>query len=369
MADSYRTTPQSAPPETESSGTNTPTEHPQPLPPAPPPATTDEPDELTFDSLPKRAIDDPQNTAANEQDQEADRQVWRPPVPQYPARPERQAPVQYEAPRVQQAPPQYAQQQYTPPQPSTPPAPQAQPQPQPQAYPQMYAQQPSYAATAPVTYVPPRPAIVVAPPAPKVSTARMGRRMARRTVMGVSAAGKKIFGARPGLMVAFLLVLVFSGWMAYDKWFTSSSSSSATPNAPNAPNASGMIPLPPEVPAVQAYLTASAKDDADGVWDTLSPAEKANRITNGEDKTVLTAVLDAQKQYSLTTKYRYVGGMGPNGSTDLSHGGYYFYVQDVTSGTQQKSFPMYFSVDDQGKITTVSDQLYKLILQQLKGGN
>lgn len=364
MADSYPTTPQSAPPETESSGTNAPTQHPQPLPPAPPPAATDEPEELTFDALPKRAVDDPQDTASNEQEQESDRQVWRPPMPQYPARPERQAPVQYEAPRVQQAPPQYVQQQYIPPQPSAPPAPQ--PPPPPQTY--AMQPQPSYAATTPATYVPPRPVTVVAPPAPKVSTARMGRRMARRSVMGLSHAGKVIFGARPGLMVAFLIVLVFSGWMAYDKWFTSSSSS-VTPNAPNAPNGSGMIALPPEVPAVQTYLTSSAKDDADGVWDTLSPAEKANRITNGEDKTVLTAVLDAQKQYNLTTKYRYVGGMGPNGSSDLSHGGYYFYVQDVTSGTQQKSFPMYFSVDDQGKITTVSDQLYKLILQQLKGGN
>jgi hypothetical protein len=259
---------------------------------------------------------------------------------------------------VQQAPPQYAQQQYVPQQQSPPPA----PPPQPQNY--AMQPQPSYAATAPVTYAPPRPAVVVAPPAPKVSGARMGRRMARRGVMGLSNAGKVIFGARPGLMVAFLLVLGFAGWLAYDKWFVGSGPTAT----PNAPNAKGMIALPPEVPAVQQYLVASGKDDPDGVWDTLSPAEKANRITNGEDKTVLSAVLDAQKQYNLTTSYRYVGGLGSNGSTDLSHGGFYFYVQDITSGTQQKSFPMYFSVDDQGKITSVSDQLYKLILQQLKGG-
>jgi len=190
----------------------------------------------------------------------------------------------------------------------------------------------------------------------------MGRRMARRTVMGMSSVGKVIFGVRPGLMVAFLLVLGLTGWMAYDKWFTSSPPS-ATPNAPN----NGMIALPPEVASVQSYLAATGKTDPDGVWDTLSPAEKANRITNGEDKTVLAAVLDAEKQYNLTAKYRYVGGLGMNGSSDLSHGGFYFYVQDITSGTTQRSFPMYFSVDDQGKISMVNDQLYKLILQQLKG--
>jgi hypothetical protein len=361
MTDSYRATPPPAPPDRESAGATAPLPPPPaPLPPAPPPIAVAEPEELTLDTLPKRSIDDPNDSASDER--EIDRQVWRPPLPQYPPRPERQAPVQYEAPRVQ-APPQYTQQQYTPPQPP------AAPQPQPQAYTQMQPQ-PSYAATAPVTYMPPRPAMVIAPPAPRVSKARMGRRMARRAVMGVSSAGKVIFGVRPGLMVAFLLLLVFSGWLAYGKWFSSSSSStSATPNSPNAPNASGMIALPPEVPAVQSYLTATGKDDPDGVWDTLAPAEKANRITNGEDKTVLAAVLDAEKQYNFTTKYRYVGGLGMNGSSDLSHGGYYFYVQDVVSGTQQHSFPMYFSVDDQGKITVVSDQLYKLILQQLKGGN
>ncbi len=367
MTDSYRATPPPAPPESEPTGATAPLpEAPAPLPADAPPVATAEPAELTLDSLPQRSIDEPQERTPEEQ--EAERQVWRPPLPQYPPRPERQAPVQYEAPRMQAAPPQYAQQTYTPQQPSTPPASQPQPQPQSSAYAAMQPQ-PSYAATTPATYSPPRPAVVVAPPAPRVSKARVTRRMARRTVLGIDAARKAIFGVRPILTTLFIVLLVFTGWLAYDKWFAGSSSSSATPNAPNAPNASGMIALPPEVAAVQTYLTASGKDDPDAVWDTLSPAEKANRITNGEDKTVLAAVLDAEKQYNLTTKYRYVGGLGPNGSTDLSHGGFYFYVQDVTSGTQQKSFPMYFSVDDQGKITSVSDQLYELVLKQLKGGN
>jgi hypothetical protein len=360
MTDSYRATPQPAPPDAAPPGQDAPSVHPPaPLPPAPPPAPL-APGELTLETLPKREIDAPEGERTAEQ--EADRQVWRPPMPQYPARPERQAPVQYEAPRVQAAPPQYAQQQYTPPQPSAPPAPQAHTQ----AYTPM---QPSYAATTPVTYSPPAPSVVIAPPAPKVSKARVGRRMLRRSVLGVDAARKAIFGVRPILTTLFIVLLLFTGWLAYDKWLAGSSSSSATPNAPNAPNASGMIALPPEVPAVQQYLTATGKDDPDAVWDTLSPAEKANRITNGEDKTVLAAVLDAEKQYNLTTKYRYVGGLGPNGSSDLSRGGFYFYVQDITSGSSQRSFPMYFSVDDQGKITSVNDQLYKLVLQQLKGGN
>ena len=281
-----------------------------------------------------------------------DRQVWRPPLPQYPARPERQPPVQYEAPRLQ-PPPQYTPQQQH-----------AAPQPPPPAYvpaPPAYAMS---ARPAPAPhYAAPQQAIA-AMPAPRVSTARIGRRMMRRLVMGASNAGKVIFGARPGLMVAFLALLLFAGWLTYDKWLKP-----VPPSAtPNAPNSSGMIALPPEVATVQSYFAATGKSDPDGVWNTLSPAEKANRITNGEDKTVLAAVLDFEKQNQLAMKYRYVGGMGKNGSTDLSKGGYYFYVQDLTYGTQSRSFPMYFEVDDQGKITSVNDQVYRLILQQLKGG-
>ncbi len=345
---------------------------PPPVPPAPPappaaapPAPADAPHGLTFDSLPKREIDPhpapeaaaaPTEAGAQEGD---DRQVWRPPLPQYPARPERQATVQYEAPRMQ-PPPQYApQQQYTAPQPPPPPAP-------PAYTPHSQAPQPAYAMSAPPMHAPqyaaPQQAIATMP-APKVSSARVGRRLARRMVMGSSGVGKALFGVRPGLMVLFLAILLFAGWLTYDKWMKP-----VLPSAtPNAPNSSGMIALPPEVATVQTYFASIGKSDTDGVWNTLSPAEKANRITNGEDKTVLAAVLDFEKQNQLAMKYRYVGGMGKNGSTDLSRGGYYFYVQDLTFGSQNRSFPMYFEVDDQGKITNVNDQVYKLILQQLKG--
>lgn len=304
---------------------------------------------------------------------EQERLVWAPPLPQYPPRPTRQEPVQYESPRPQPA-PQYAPQQYIPPQPAQPPT-QAYPPataPQPRPAPQQYIPaQPAYAAQsaggysaqmAPFGAAPPR---VIAPPAPSVSGARVGRRMARRIVMGADGARKAMFGVRPGLVIAFIVLALFTGWMAYDKWLTASPTSAT----PNAPGKASTIALPPEVPAVQTYLTATAKSDADATWDTFSPTEKANRITNGEDKTVLTKVLSAIKQNQFVTNYRYVGGLGMNGSSDLTQGGFYFYVQDVSLGTQKQSFPMFFAVDDKGKITSVNDQLYKLILRQIGGGN
>lgn len=307
------------------------------------------PGDRSFDAPPPAPEADAAPSEAGERSGD-DRQVWRPPLPQYPARPERQAPVQYEAPRMQ-PPPQYAPQQHIAPQPAPP------------AYtPQAHTPQPAYTMSAPPARAPQQ--AVATMPAPKVSSARVGRRLARRLVMGASNVGKAVFGVRPGLMIAFLALLLFAGWLTYDKWMKPTPPSAT----PNAPNSSGMIALPPEAATVQTYFAATSKSDTDGVWNTLSPAEKANRITNGEDKTVLAAVLDFEKQNQLAMKYRYVGGTGKNGSTDLSKGGYYFYVQDLTFGTQSRSFPMYFEVDDQGKITNVSDQVYKLILQQLKGG-
>jgi len=206
---------------------------------------------------------------------------------------------------------------------------------------------------------------VVSPPMPHASKARMGRRMMRRTVRGGSAIGKMMFGVRPGLVVAFILVLLLTGWFAYDKWLTGSGTVNATPNAVNK---NGTVTLPPETASVQTYLTAVQKGDTDGVWNSLGAQEKAHRISRGDDKSVLDAVLKAQQQQGFTyTAYHYVAGYGKDGTADPTKGGIYMYVADIGRGAQKTSVPMVFVMDDKGQISQVTDQLYDYMLQQLKG--
>jgi len=189
--------------------------------------------------------------------------------------------------------------------------------------------------------------------------------MMRRAVRGTAAVGKVMFGVRPGVTVTLLLVMLFAGWLAYDKWLAAGSGPNATPNAANK---SGTITLPPETPAVQSYLTAVQQGDTDAVWNSLGAQEKAHRISRGDDKTVLDAVLKMEKQQGVTySGYHYVAGYGKNGAADPSKGGIYFYVADVGSGSQKQSVPMVFIMDSNGQIGQVSDQLYEYVLQQLKG--
>ena len=286
-------------------------------------------------------------------DAEQERLVWTPPLPQFPPRPTRQEPVRYEGPRPQPA-PQYTPQTQVLPRPTPPPPAQ-----------QTYAPAIANGYSAPVAnpYAS-QGQVIAAPPAPRVSKARLGRRMMRRTVRATSAVGKMMFGVRPGLTVVLLLVVLFTGWLAYDKWLTGSG-----PNAtPNAANKSGTAPLPPETPTVQSYLTAVQKGDTDGVWNSLGAQEKAHRISRGDDKTVLDAVLKMEQQQGFTyASYHYVAGYGKNGAVDPAKGGMYFYVADVGSGTQKTSVPLVFIMDANGQIGQVSDQLYDYVLQQIKG--
>lgn len=298
-------------------------------------------------------------------DAEQERLVWTPPLPQYPARPTREEPVQYQAPRPQPAPP-YIPQTYVPPRaaqpPPAPPPPQAPPPPNPAM------QQPAYAPAIASGYSAPvaRPydsygQVVTSPPAPRASKARVSRRMARRMVRGADRARKAIFEVRPGLVFAFLLVLLLTGWFAYDKWIAGSVGSGAANNG-------GTVTLPPETPTVQAYLTAVQKGDTDAVWNALGAQEKAHRISRGDDKSVLDAVLKMQQQNGFTyTAYHYVAGYAKDGTTDPSKGGIYMYVADVGTGTRKTSVPMVFVMDDKGQISQVTDQLYDYVLQQLKG--
>ncbi|MDQ6907592.1 MAG: hypothetical protein M3176_12255 [Chloroflexota bacterium] len=293
---------------------------------------------------------------------EQERLVWTPPLPQYPPRPTRQEPVQYEGPRPQPA-PQYAPQSFVPPQPAPPHAPAPHPSAQ-----QQYAPAIAGGYSAPVANpYSSHGQVVAAPPAPRASKARVGRRMMRRTVRSTSTVGKMMFGVRPGLTVALLLAILFTGWLAYDKWMVGSGTNSATPNAATK---NGTVPLPPETASVQSYLAAVQKGDTDAVWNALGPQEKAHRISRGDDKTVLDAVLKMEQQQGFTyASYHYVAGYGKDGAVDPTKGGMYFYVADVGRGTTKTSVPMVFVMDANGQISQVNDQLYDYVLQQVKGGN
>lgn len=259
--------------------------------------------------------------------------------------------------------------------PPTPPQPgqYAAPSSSPQRYQQQY-QQPVpdygraiYPATAGAGYRPaqPSPQLYLPRNTRKASPARVGRRLLRRTVMGVSAAFQAIFGVRPLLVVAFLALLGFTGWLAFDKWLAPVAPSLT----PNAPNNSPTIVLPPEAPTVLTYLQATKKGDANAVWDTFGAEEKARRLERGDDKSVLAGVLEYQQRNNVYySTYHFIGARGMDGTDDVSRGGMYFYVADVKFNGETRSLPLLFMVDAKGQITQVNDTLYSIMLQQLAGG-
>lgn len=196
------------------------------------------------------------------------------------------------------------------------------------------------------------------PPIPRVSKGRIIRRGVRRFFGGIGAMLRIVFSGRPLLVVCLLLLLPFTGWLLYDRLFAPASSASAG-------GARVAVRLP-EPPVAQQYLTAVQKGDADGVWNTLTATEKARRIARGEDKPVLTQVLQLEQQAKMTyTAFHYVGSYQ---ESDSARTVYYFYVGDTGSGSQTRNVPLLFAVDSHGMIVAVDDSLYTAALAQLKGG-
>jgi hypothetical protein len=184
-------------------------------------------------------------------------------------------------------------------------------------------------------------------------------------VSGAGAVGGAIFGVRPLLVIALLLLLPFTAWLAWDKWFVTEPPGPT----PNAAAQNGLVALPPEPAAIQNYLNGTRRGDVNAVWDSLGIEEKARRLTRGDDKEVLTGVFNFQQRNNLVySGYHYIGGRALDGTTDLSQGGYYFYTGDVRGNGQTQSVPLLFQVNEQGQITTVTDQLYDFTLQQLQQG-
>jgi hypothetical protein len=196
------------------------------------------------------------------------------------------------------------------------------------------------------------------PPIPHASKGRIMRRSVRRVFGGIGAALRIVFSGRPLLVVCLLLLLPITGWLLSDRLFAPASSASS--------GGARVVVRLPEPPVAQQYFTAVQKGDADAVWNTLSATEKARRIARGEDKTMLSRVLQLEQQAKMTyTAFHYAGSYPqPSGSMAA----FYFYVGDTGSGQQTRNVPLLFAVDAHDMIVEVSDSLYDAALAQLKGG-
>ncbi len=205
---------------------------------------------------------------------------------------------------------------------------------------------------------PPAPKREFIPPVPRASKGRIMRRGVRRFFQSVGAALRMMFGGRALLVVCLLLLLPLMGWLLYERMFAPASSSAS--------GGARIAVRLPEPLVIQQYFTAVQKGDADTVWNALSATEKARRITRGEDKRVLSQVLQLEQQAKMTyTTFHYVGSYQESSS---SASALYFYVGDTGNGQQKRNVPLLFAVDTHGMIIEADDPLYDAALAQLKGG-
>jgi hypothetical protein len=196
------------------------------------------------------------------------------------------------------------------------------------------------------------------PPVPRASKGRVMRRGVRRFFSGIGAALRMLFSGRPLLVACLLLLLPLTGWLLYDRMFAPASSASS-----GGARVAVQLPEPPVIPQ---YFMAVQKGDADGVWNTFNATEKARRIARGEDKTILSQVLQIEQQAKMAyTAFHYVGSYQ---ESDSARTALYFYVGDTGSGQQTRNVPLLFAVDSRGMIVEVLDSLYDAALSQLKGG-
>ncbi len=326
-------------------------------PPAPPEEHPDTADTESMTASP--AMEDAQSAAPTREavtPPEGERYVWQPPVPQFPPRPSQAPPVQYQGPQMQQAPTHAPQGQYPPP------SQYAMPAPGPAAPLPPSPQQAGIAATyAAPTYAPPTQ-VFAPPPSPGARRSRVGRRLARRAVRGMGGMGKLFSGGRLPLTALFLLLLGLVVWLGVDKIGVS-----RTPKlAPNAVSTAPIV-LPPEADAVKTYLNATRADDIEGGWNALSATVKSDRLSQGDDKTVMKAYLDKLAQNNVVPTYRFVGAYGALAPNDFSKGGTYFYVQEVSLQGTTLEEPMTFIVDENGKISYVFDFLYHALAKVAPG--
>jgi hypothetical protein len=193
------------------------------------------------------------------------------------------------------------------------------------------------------------------PPIPRVSRGRMMRRGAQRFFRGVGTGVRVIFSGRPILVGCLVVLLPLLGWLMYDRMVAPASST---------PGAQAIVRLP-EAPVVQAYITAVQKGDADAAWNTLSPAEKARRVSNNEGKSFLAQAFQLEQQSKMT-----YAAVHYTGSYDATTSGsvLYFYVGDVGTGTQARIVPLLFAVNKDGTIAEAEDTLYSSARAQLMGG-
>jgi hypothetical protein len=110
-------------------------------------------------------------------------------------------------------------------------------------------------------------------------------------------------------------------------------------------------PAIPTSPAVESFLQAQARFDAEMMWASFSPRFQAALIDQGTSKEKLAAQMQSARAGGQRyTKSSYVGGIALSSDETM-----YFYAVNVMSGqtSQSGTISFVFTVDKSGKITNI----------------
>src|SRR5437588_10156187 len=96
-------------------------------------------------------------------------------------------------------------------------------------------------------YAPPPPAPTqgTIPPLPRASRGRVIRRGVRRAVRGLGATFRAVFSERWLLTLLFILLVLFTGWLVYERMFVGNAATSAGGQA--------VVTKLPEPPIIAQY--------------------------------------------------------------------------------------------------------------------
>jgi len=174
--------------------------------------------------------------------------------------------------------------------------------------------------------------------------ARMLRLLMRRLFYGLTLLGRALAPHKMAIAIALPLLALVVGLAGFLVWERI---------APAGPGFTRTESIPPGGD-VESYLTAQSKYDVDQMWNAFSPAFQASLLDQGKTKNTMRAQYQNLKLAGLSyLKSSYIGGV------KLSKGGaLYFYVVDVRmpQGAGNEKIPFTFMVDEEGKITGLSNQ-------------
>ncbi|MBC8078351.1 MAG: hypothetical protein H7Y32_19885 [Chloroflexales bacterium] len=172
---------------------------------------------------------------------------------------------------------------------------------------------------------------------------RMLRLLLRRMFYGLTLLGRALAPHKIAIAIALPLLALVVGLAGFLVWERV---------GPAGPSFARADSIPPGGD-VETYLNAQRKYDVDQMWNAFSPAHQATLLDEGKTKSTMRAQYQNQKLAGLSyLNSSYIGGV------KLSKGGaLYFYVVDVQlpQGRGNQKVPFTFLVDEDGKITSVSN--------------